>query len=67
MAKYGILTPTESLSRMVEAIKLLQNSSKLREQYRDKALNRAKEFHQNRIIEDFINIIGNTMLRVFLV
>jgi len=45
---------------MVEAIKLLQNSSKLREQYRDKALNRAKEFHQNRIIEDFINIIENS-------
>lgn len=60
VAKYGILTPTESLSRMVEAIKLLQNSSKLREQYRDKALNRAKEFHQNRIIEDFINIIENS-------
>ncbi len=60
IANYGILTPTNSIEKMIEAIKILQKNSKLMLEYRKKSLNRAKQFHKNRIVNDFINIIENS-------
>ncbi len=45
---------------MIKAIKILQKNSKLMLEYRKKSLNRAKQFHKNRIVNDFINIIENS-------
>ncbi len=60
IANYGILTPTNSIEKMIKAIKILQKNSKLMLEYRKKSLNRAKQFHKNRIVNDFINIIENS-------
>lgn len=60
IANYGILTPINSLDKMVEAIRILRDNKKLMLKYKQKSLNRAKEFHKDRIIDDFINIIENS-------
>jgi N-acetylgalactosamine-N,N'-diacetylbacillosaminyl-diphospho-undecaprenol 4-alpha-N-acetylgalactosaminyltransferase len=60
IANYGILTPVGSIEKMVEAINILRENKKLMLEYQQKSLNRAKEFHKDKIIDDFINIIENS-------
>ncbi len=60
IANYGILTPINSIEKMIEAIEVLQKNSKLMLEYKKKSLNRAKQFHKNRIIDDFISIMENS-------
>jgi len=60
IAKYGILTPINSLCKMVEAIEILKKNRKLMFEYKQKSLKRAREFHKDKIIDDFINMIENS-------
>ncbi len=59
IAKYGILTPINSINKIREAMRTIIDNKKLREEYRKKAKERAMEFNKNRIIDKFIDIIEN--------
>ena len=56
-AEYGILTPTNNVEKMTEAIELLIEDKALRQSYADKAQNRAKDFEADKIIEQYIEAI----------
>ena len=57
IAEYGILTPTNNIEKMTEAIELLMQDKALRQSYADKAQNRAKDFEADKIIEQYIEAI----------
>ncbi len=57
IARYGILTPINSIENMREAMRLIINSKKLRDEYKKKAIKRAMEFDKSRVIESFIDIL----------
>jgi N-acetylgalactosamine-N,N'-diacetylbacillosaminyl-diphospho-undecaprenol 4-alpha-N-acetylgalactosaminyltransferase len=57
LAEYGILTPTNSIESMVKAMKQIQKSRELQENYRNKSATRAMEFDKDKIIDEFIKIL----------
>ncbi len=58
IAKYGILTPINSIDKMIEAMRTIIDNKKLRDEYNKKAINRAKDFDRNRVIDNFIDILA---------
>ena len=59
IAKYGILTPINSIDKMREAMRLIMHNQKLRDEYRNRAIDRAMDFNKNKLIGKFINIIDD--------
>jgi N-acetylgalactosamine-N,N'-diacetylbacillosaminyl-diphospho-undecaprenol 4-alpha-N-acetylgalactosaminyltransferase len=57
LAEYGILTPTNNIESMVKAMKQIQKSRELQENYRNKSIMRAMEFDKDKIIDEFIKIL----------
>jgi N-acetylgalactosamine-N,N'-diacetylbacillosaminyl-diphospho-undecaprenol 4-alpha-N-acetylgalactosaminyltransferase len=56
-SEYGILTTTNDEKSMMEAMKLMYENESLREEYKSKAQNRAKEFDKDSLIKEYIKII----------
>jgi N-acetylgalactosamine-N,N'-diacetylbacillosaminyl-diphospho-undecaprenol 4-alpha-N-acetylgalactosaminyltransferase len=57
IANYGILTPINSTPKMVEAMKVIMKSKKLRDSYIEKSLKRVKEFDKDVMINRFIELL----------
>jgi len=59
IAEYGILTPVGDVEKMQEAMQMIINDKNLREGYRKKALNRAKDFSIDKIIPKWERILND--------
>ncbi|MDF1875195.1 glycosyltransferase [Sulfurimonas sp. SAG-AH-194-I05] len=57
LADFGILTPVNCKDNLLKAMDLMMNDSKLRRSYKDKALDRAKEYDKDKIIQQWFDII----------
>ncbi len=57
LAKYGILVPPNSINEMSKAMKILYSNKKLKEEYKNRAKLRAKDFDKDIILKEFKNII----------
>ncbi|MDD2698664.1 MAG: glycosyltransferase [Arcobacteraceae bacterium] len=58
VTEYGILTPIEQKKQLEEAILLMINDDELRENYTKKIKERVENFRQNKILNEFENILG---------
>jgi N-acetylgalactosamine-N,N'-diacetylbacillosaminyl-diphospho-undecaprenol 4-alpha-N-acetylgalactosaminyltransferase len=58
VTEYGILTPIEQKKQLEEAILLMINDNELRENYTKKIKERVENFRQNKILNEFENILG---------
>ncbi len=56
LAEFGVLTPIKRVDKIIEAMKIIQENSKLFKNYKEKSIKRAMEFDKDKIIEEFINI-----------
>ena len=56
-AKYGALVPVEDVEKMAEAMKIIYENKELRDKYKQKAINRAKDFDVKKIIKQWEEII----------
>lgn len=57
LAEFGVLTPVNREDRMIEAMNLIKNSTKLLDNYKNKSIQRAMEFDKDKIINEFIEIL----------
>lgn len=57
LAEYGILTPMKNVDKLQEAMNLIINDESLRNNYQDKAKQRANDFRIDKIIKQYEEII----------
>ena len=53
IAEYGILTPMNNETRLIEAMTIIMNDTKLRNNYSKNALKRANDFNVDKIIPKY--------------
>jgi N-acetylgalactosamine-N,N'-diacetylbacillosaminyl-diphospho-undecaprenol 4-alpha-N-acetylgalactosaminyltransferase len=56
-AKYGILIPVNNADKLTESMNLMINDDKLRDNYKQKAKSRAKDFNKDKIIREWIKVV----------
>jgi len=59
IAEYGILTPVGDVEKMREAMKMIIENKNLRENYKKKAVNRAKDFSVEKIIPKWEKVLND--------
>ncbi len=57
LVEYGILIPVDDEDNLIKAMDIMIKDEKLRESYKQKAVNRAKEFDKDIIIKEWIKIL----------
>ncbi|MBU1668532.1 glycosyltransferase [bacterium] len=58
MAEYGLLLPIHGENELKEAMELLMYDKSLLEDYQNKSKNRAKSFHKDIIVNEFIEVLN---------
>jgi len=58
IAKYGILTPVGDTEKMTKAMNRIKNNQPLRENYKNKASFRAKDFEVDKIMSQWLDVLN---------